>query len=245
LLPGGRLSGSILTIELEAPISWADFQAEWLTGDAFDSEMLIFKANADGKAALADLLGLSVEADVSRSVAMGSADADTITIDDDSGDWVIQAGARDDTISLSNGAEEVIYRLAHDGSAFTGNDGRDTITGFDPAADLLHFVDTDASGDALTLTTMVEALDGVSVSFDTANTVIGVDLTVGAETLSITFDTAVALDITPENAHFSDGSAPDGTPGTEELVEAQWGAYLTDIFEDGVAVSETLPVELL
>ena len=262
LLPSGKLAGSVLTIELKDPVDWAVFRRDWIEDgvqtfdDIFHLNTFTFK-NA-GQSSVSKLLGLSFEADTSRSVAIGSDGDDTITIADGTGDWVIQGNNGDDTMTLSNGAEEVVYTVNddHDASSLTTTDGSDTINDFSLGTDSLRFVDT--NGAVPTLDGLMSRMTSVAVSYDGgSSSYTGVKFAIdSSNTLTVNFDAAhsveqlkTAFGITSAgntdlNAAFTSGNAVPSAAG-DIVLNSQGLDYVDDLFGDEISVSDTIPTELL
>ena len=107
-----------------------------------------------------------------------------ITIEDDSGDWVIYGGGGDDEIALADGAEELVYLITDDGIDLSAIDGSDTVTGFDAGADRLTFVDS--NGAAPTLAALLSRMDSVTLNYDaTNNEYDSISFNMGETTLTI------------------------------------------------------------
>ena len=257
LLPGGKLASSILNIEFETAIAWTTFEETWLQSDAvFDLTTLTFTTSDASKAALKNILGLSLMAvEAPRHVAVGSDGADTIALTG-SGDWVVYGNGGDDAITLADGDDEVIYLVDDDGSALTASDGSDTVTDFDLGSDKLTFIDS--NGAAPTLAELLGRMTSVALDYDASNGYEGITFTMGATALAIDFETALdatelktalgggdggtALTDAELDAAFSSGGAPTAT-GTATLSTAGLG-YIDDLFGACIEVS-TLPTELL
>ena len=223
VLPGGRVSGSVLSIHFEEAVSWAEMDSNYdiSSADVFSQATRLFAATDDAREQLGHILSGSIsdsltmpDESTSRGVLVGSDEADTLEMAD-FGEWVILAGAGDDIVGLGRGSEEVIYRMTDNGGLPTGLDGSDLITSFDLANDKLRLVDSDGEESDVselltregfaTLEGVEGAYSGVTFSFD------------GGASLSVGFN---------------------------QLVEES-GVDIEEIFGDSLIISDTLATELL
>jgi VCBS repeat-containing protein len=240
------LGGEFLTIEFAEAIDWTAFEEQWLKGldedPGYNEWTLFFNPTEGVKKALGDILGLSVEIDHSRSVATGSDEDNTVTIDDDSGDWVVHTKGGDDTVTLSNGTEELIYVLADDGTGITPADGTDIVNNFTLGSDKLSFVDSD--GNPAAREDLFGRMTSVELNYDGTHYT-GIVFTMGDESLTINFATPLGTDDAGLNAAANSGAAP----GSGVVTVALDASYVDDLFDGtdgkGIDVTSTLPTELL
>jgi hypothetical protein len=270
LLPGSGLSGSILTIRFDVPIDWTMFKQTWLAGNVnqavFDETTLRFKPGAATQTALEGLLGLSVGKATERHVAIGDDGDNVITIAPDSGDWVVFGGPGDDTVNLSNGAEELVQLVPLEDDDALLQNGNDIINNFTLGVDRLHYIHTDehnagslptqAQLVSLTVALTNQNRYSVALKYDgTEYTSIILYRGVGNLTINLAdaskltnsgLKTRLGVDDT-QLASLLTGGIP---AGAKEVAFTTAGLdYIDELFDGpdfiGIGISATLPVELL
>ena len=196
---GATAGGDQETRDIDVPISIGDLNEH-------APELLSSLQVATGPGVmggLPTLAGATANADPNLD---GTADAEYIDgdagndeIDGGGGNDHILGGAGNDEITLSSAAdnvETIYYRFSSAGSAaWVGSDGVDTITDFRRGEDRLVFIDTDGTPIDLTAFTSASNLGSaggqlsVKPLFDSAteNTLMGVEITFGANKVQINF----------------------------------------------------------
>jgi hypothetical protein len=176
------------------------------------------------------------------SVATGNEEDNIVTIDDDSGDWVVHAKGGNDRVTLSNGVEEFVYVLYDDGVSITPLDGTDIVSNFTLGTDKLSFVDRD--GDPSALEDLFGRMSSVEIKYDGLQYT-GITFTMGDESLTINFATPLGTNDAGLNAALNGGVRP----GSGEVTVALDVDYVDDLFDgtnsNNINITATLPAELI